>query len=209
MGKAAKALDDGKMLKSTAHRIRHLGVLRMALPRHRQRPMLMMEALAVHEGQAEEQPLRRRQLVIKATREAALGNVQSLGIGGKGARLAAKEVPRDLIEQQDERQGAPRRFLPVVQLPRCRPFMIGSKLPPDRVIERRIAAEPQRLAHGKGAFLTAAEPEPQDLIDARDVVFHQTLLCVGSRPHRIACCRNRMISWRLPSIKRVNRFKPS
>jgi hypothetical protein len=57
------------------------------------------------------------------------------GIGGEGARLAAKHVARKLVEQNEQRQRTLGASFPCGQLAACRRFVGFEKAPANLVVE--------------------------------------------------------------------------
>ena len=93
--------------------------------------------------QIEEHPvLLVRQRQIEAAPDRRLGHGPRLRIGGKGLRRIAIHVARQLIEQDDQRQRAFRRFLPAIQFAGQSLLVGGLEILPDFVIEFRILVEP-------------------------------------------------------------------
>ncbi len=78
---------------------------------------------------------------------------------------AAKEIARELIQKDDQRQGAGRARGQMVQAVRSRRLDIGAKAPVYRGIEGRRALEPDRAELAEPRHGPLLEPEREDLID--------------------------------------------
>src|SRR6266536_3435537 len=124
----------------------HLGVFFAfgiaGLAAERDTAFLVGEALRMHQRQMEEAPLRRFKQPVGALRDRLLGNRARLGVARERARVAPEQIARKLIEQDEERQRAVRRRLPVVEPAGCR-GLIGRKKPgADLGVEGLFALEP-------------------------------------------------------------------
>ncbi len=143
-----------------------------------ERAALVGEVFAVVQRHVEELAPGRRQGVIKAARQRVLGDGAGRRVSHVGARRVAKDVARDLVEQQHQRQGALRRRLPSCQRTRGGALVIGEKQLPQPLVVLRGAAEPELAM--RFALGVARRPEPE--IDQR-------LRPFGQRPaiHQAAC----------------------
>ena len=67
---------------------------------------LVVEILAVLKRQIDERPLDRRQRQVESARDRIFRRRERAGIGREGARMAAENVARKLIEQKNQGQRA-------------------------------------------------------------------------------------------------------
>ena len=90
----------------------------------------------------EEQPPGRRNEPVEAPCERPVGNGARRRVGRIGARRAAKDVARDLVEQQHQGERALGQSFPRPQFAGGTGFVIGEKSVAQRVVEFRGALEP-------------------------------------------------------------------
>ena len=100
---AAKARDDRVMALGIVERA---GESRVAGQRGGEldAQLLIGEVFAVLEGQIDKLPPSARQRAIEAARQSGTRGPARRGITGEGLGAAAKEIVRQLIEQQDQRE---------------------------------------------------------------------------------------------------------
>ena len=116
------------------------------------RPLLVRHILGMLEGQIEKAPPVERQTKIEAAPERCIRDLPRPCITQERLRLAAIDIARHLVEQNEERKAAIRRLLPVVECATLRCMYGGTKPRADIVVESLVTLEPQR----PGAF---GEPE--------------------------------------------------
>src|SRR6185437_4482330 len=69
------------------------------------RAVLILELLAVHERHVEELAFIRRLLLVETAIDSSLRDCQSVGVSRVGVGVAAEHVARELVEQDDRREG--------------------------------------------------------------------------------------------------------
>src|SRR5437016_5198751 len=90
----------------------------------------------------QEPSLDRNQRAIRASRDGLLGDRKRLRVAGESARRIAKAVARELIEQDDARESAPRRR-PVFESAGEGGLDHRAESGPQLRVERRVLAEPE------------------------------------------------------------------
>ncbi len=104
--------------------------------------LLHHRRLRVHERQQHEHALLRRQEVDMAAADRLLRQSKRHRVAGEGPRLAAEQLPRELVEDDDFREAALRRAAPVPGLA-AGDLRVGcAEAVGDRGIELRPAGEP-------------------------------------------------------------------
>ncbi len=102
---------------------------------------LIVEIFAMFKWKVEEHSQERWQLAVKSGCDRVTAHQTRVRISRKCAWGVAKNVARELIEQQDQREATPRRALPLFKtLPRGI-FMAAEKTPA-LLVEFRIGNEP-------------------------------------------------------------------
>ena len=114
------------------------------LAAQRDAALLVGEILRVHQRQIEEAPLRQWKQPVGAPRDRPFGNRARRRIGRERARVAPEQVAGKLIEQQQERQRAVRRRLPVLEPAGCRSLAGRKESCADLGIQGVVALEPFR-----------------------------------------------------------------
>jgi hypothetical protein len=150
----------------------------------------------VHQGEEEEERLGWRQLAIEAVGEGVLGDGHRVRIEGEGGGRPPVDVPRELVEQQHQREAVAGRFLPAVELaPRGpldeRPEVqadlcvhIGAGVEPQQVVEH--VALGKRIDGGRGSAPEATACKPV-VPDAGSVGVDDGGCEVGQRGERWCC----------------------
>src|SRR3954468_19686766 len=87
------------------------------------------------ERQVEEIALRQLQFLVETPLDGTLGDRQRQRVGSESARGSAEHVARELIEDNDERQRAFRRRLPVGQPSRGGGLISGQEAFADRGVK--------------------------------------------------------------------------
>jgi len=111
---AAEALDDFEVQP------RHVPIARASGDRRQrqqevQPALLIGQRLAVFERQVEEHPPGRRHRLVEAAGERPVGRRQRQVVAGEGARCAAEDVARHLVEQHHMSEGGLGTVFPMRQ----------------------------------------------------------------------------------------------
>jgi hypothetical protein len=156
--KAAELLDDLNVRAPVAPQgTATVGVARQSVEQS-DRAALVAEILAVVKRHIEEQPPGRRNDLIETSFECSVGDGASRGVGRVGAWRAAKDVARDLVEQQHQGQRALGQSFPRSQFADGAGFEIGEKGIAQRGIKFGGALEPDLAV--LFARRVAGRPEP-------------------------------------------------
>src|SRR5215472_3125433 len=156
--KAAEPLDDLDIGASvTAQRTATVALALRAVEQSH-RAALVGEVLAMVKRHVEKPPPRLGNQPVEPAGERPVGGGTRDRVGGVGARLVAKDVARDLVEQQHQGERALGQRFPRPQLAGRTGFVIGEKSRAQGGVEFRSALEPDvavPLADG-----VAGWPEP-------------------------------------------------
>ena len=148
---------------------------------------LILESLAVLEGEVEKRTLDRHERAMEASRERRRGNGARLLVGGEGARLTAEDVSGRLVQKDHECERAVRGFSPTIQLP-CGGGLVGvAEMASNLRVERSILLEPD-LTRPTIAWVTRRHPEPES-------------------ENLINCNQSRNV--KVPMVKKINEDVPT
>ncbi len=152
---AAEAVDDGLVAAFVLEvvAVRECGEEALRLDVHETR-------FAVHVGHVEEHAARRRQGLVVAAGHRLLRERERHRVAGEGARRAAEEVARELVERDDLGEPAFRRGAPVPQLAGLRRGLQRTEALAQPRVEGLVDAPPLRR-------LDLVEPEVQHGIGRR------------------------------------------
>src|SRR5262249_52496701 len=126
--KSAEALDNLKIRSAvTAQRSGAVGIAWLGFEQS-PRPALVVEILTVMKRHIEKPSPDRRNPLVEAALERPVGGGAGRRIGRVGARRAAEDVARDLIEQQHQSKRALRQRLPRRQRSSGGGLVIGEKV---------------------------------------------------------------------------------
>src|SRR6266850_8323567 len=110
------------------------------------RLQLVLERLAVLEGQVGEHALDRQHLAIVSPRDRVTRRLQRERVGGKRARGAAENVARKLVERDDAREAIGAALQPFPPGTGNELFVKRQKAPAHLGVEGRVLLEPALVA---------------------------------------------------------------
>ena len=128
--------------------LRHLLLLRPRLATMDQtlvqgsRCDLADEVLVVHQGQVEEHLLQAGHLPVLSRGDRPGGNLDGFRVGAIRPGRTAEDVSRELVEEEQEGQGASRLLCPALQLRGVRLVDKGAELVSDGFVEVWVRHEP-------------------------------------------------------------------
>src|SRR5262245_56016313 len=137
------------------------GGLRKSLERLAKRAgaLLVLERLAVLEGQVGEHSLHREQVAVPALVDQMLRRLERERVSRKCRRRAAMDMARELVEHEDARQVCARRLQPFA-MPAIQHFLVQLLVAlRDQGVEGRVLLEPALLCFA--VIGAVAEPEAQ------------------------------------------------
>ncbi len=177
------------------------GVAGSADQLHRER--LQRQILGVLERHVEEDPQRHGCRLIVTGGDGALRREARQTIGSEGVRRIPVDVARDLIEQEDQRQGTLRRLFPRRQFtPRCN-MVSGFKPGAEQGVEAVVALEP--------LFRPGPRPEGDDVLRADahgpEPAEHDWIIQERFRRHGVASLQNETgypVRARMDDMKKVS-----
>src|SRR5205814_716160 len=156
--KAPETLDDVAVSQSVAS-----GVLGFRKRRERggelARLQLVLERLAVLEGQVGEHALDRQHVAIVSPGNRVARRLQRQRVGGKRARRAAEKLARELVERDDAREAIGAALQPFAPGAGSEFFVERKKALAHLGVEGRVLLEPALVP--SAVFLACAEPEAQ------------------------------------------------
>src|SRR5713101_6470192 len=94
------------------------------------------------EREIDEDAFNRRQGEVKSAGNRMFRECQRFAIRCKGARRAAEDIARKLVEQENQGQCASWFTLPVIEFACVRTFVIGKKTRSTCLVEDRVRYEP-------------------------------------------------------------------
>ncbi len=126
----------------------------------------------------------RVQCPVRPPLDGAADHLEGTRIAQIGVRRIAEQVPRELIEQQDQRESTLGRILPVPEFAGDGARQKIAEPGADFVVDRLAALVPEFAPREGGleALQAVAEPERRDVID--DFAAHDRLLPDLLRPRR-------------------------
>jgi hypothetical protein len=153
MRKPAEALDDLDIRVPVATQgTAAIGIARLGVEQYL-RAALVVDVLAVMKRHMEEPTPHRRKQLVEAAGERPVGGATCGRVGRVGARRAAEDVARDLVEQQHQGKSAFRQRLPRGQRPGGGRLVVGEEISAQRRVEIRCSrldlarfSRPDRLA---------------------------------------------------------------
>src|SRR5438093_4040857 len=155
---APEALDDVAVSQRVAKRV-------LCFRKRRERSgelaslQLVLERLAVLEGQVGEHALDRQHVAIVSSVNRVTRRLQRQRVGGKRARRAAEKLARELVERDDAREAIGAALQPFPPGAGSELFVKRQKAPAHLGVERRVLLEPALVP--PAVFLACAEPEAQ------------------------------------------------
>ena len=138
MGESPEARDDVAMLD----RVGIIGRARHGRLEEAHRKLLILKTLGMHEGKVEEGAPRDGADKIEAAAQSLGRDKPRIRIAGEGARVAAKEIARKLVENEEEGERAVGARAPMFKKARRRRGVMGAEASRDIRVEGRSAAEP-------------------------------------------------------------------
>ena len=165
MGEAPEARDDRVVLLGVLHERRGVArILRRGAGRERveegQRALLLRRRLGVLEGEVEEGAGEPGHRAVVTAGDGAVGDAPRDGVGGEGPRAVAVHVARELVEQDDQREGLAGALLPREELVgRGRRDEVAEALG-ELAVEGRVDREPALLEGGRHGLIERRAAEP-------------------------------------------------
>jgi hypothetical protein len=157
------------------------GCARLERLEQRHAALLVRQALRVLERQVQEARLERVQRAVEAGRERGLGRLEREAVVREGARAAAEQVPRELVERDHQRERRARGRAPGVERTARRAIRKSREARLDLAVHLGRAVEPEAHALGHGLRRVEVGPEPEREQLVRRLAHRSQVATISSR----------------------------